>query len=207
MESAPPPEPPPISAGDPQPPLPQDKGWSWRKTVWVVLAVVVVAPLVFGPSVIVASLLHDIFGIRVVSEGVFMLVLSIPFAFAVAFGMVRRGLRRGWHLRTAVLQAWSIAAACLITIIVLIVQAFYTARNTSQDKTVLSNARGLAAAADQYFLENGTTSVALSQLIGPTAYLKALNAVDRETYPTHFTQGATITVTGIAGARTITYAP
>ncbi|MEI6987645.1 MAG: response regulator, partial [Rhodospirillaceae bacterium] len=65
----------------------------------------------------------------------------------------------------------------------------------------------LAAAADQYFLENGKRSVALSHLVGPKAYVKALNVVNGEAYPTHFTQGVTITVTGVAGARTITYAP
>jgi hypothetical protein len=77
----------------------------------------------------------------------------------------------------------------------------------SVDKAVLNNARQLAAAADQYYLENGVTSVARADLIGPTAYIRALNTVSGESYPTHFAQGVTITITGIAGARTITYAP
>ena len=36
---------------------------------------------------------------------------------------------------------------------------------------------------------------------------EALNLVANETYPDGYTQGQTITVGGIAGARTITYAP
>jgi type IV pilus assembly protein PilA len=31
--------------------------------------------------------------------------------------------------------------------------------------------------------------------------------VASETYPTNYTQGITITISGVAGARTITYAP
>jgi hypothetical protein len=43
--------------------------------------------------------------------------------------------------------------------------------------------------------------------VGPTNYLKELRIVNQETYPTRFTLGATITASGIAGTRTITYAP
>jgi hypothetical protein len=75
------------------------------------------------------------------------------------------------------------------------------------DKAVLNNARQLAAASDQYFLENGVSTVALKDIIGPTNYIKALNIVSSEAYPSAFTQGVTITISGIAGARTITYAP
>ncbi|MBI5771817.1 MAG: hypothetical protein HZA93_28860, partial [Verrucomicrobia bacterium] len=70
-----------------------------------------------------------------------------------------------------------------------------------------NNARQLAAAADQYFLENGVSSVSQGNLVGATNYVKALNLVANETYPAAFTQGSTITVDGIAGTRTITYAP
>jgi type IV pilus assembly protein PilA len=49
--------------------------------------------------------------------------------------------------------------------------------------------------------------VTLSDLLGPTSYVKALNTVALESYPTTFTQGITITISGVAGVRTITYAP
>ena len=87
------------------------------------------------------------------------------------------------------------------------IPAFQKVRTNSQDKAVLNNARQLSAGADQYYLENGVSSVALSALIGPTTYVKSLNSVALETYPLGFTQGITITITSVAGTRTITYAP
>ena len=87
------------------------------------------------------------------------------------------------------------------------IPAFQKVRQSSQDKAVLNNARQLAAAADQYFLENGVSSCLQTDLVGSTSYVKALNLVANETYPTGFTQGITITISGVAGQRTITYAP
>ena len=87
------------------------------------------------------------------------------------------------------------------------IPAFQKVRSASQDKTVLNNARQLSAAADQYYLEQGVSSVTLGNLIGTTNYVKALNLVANETYPAGYTQGEAITILGIAGIRTITYAP
>ena len=87
------------------------------------------------------------------------------------------------------------------------IPAFQKVRTTSQDKAVFNNARQLSAAADQYYLENGLSSVDLTALVGPTAYVKQLNTVANETYPSTYSQGQTITITGVAGTRTITYAP
>src|SRR5947208_95036 len=87
------------------------------------------------------------------------------------------------------------------------IPAFQKVRTSSQDKAVLNNARQLSAAADQYFLENGVSTVDITGLVGATNYVKAVNTVAGETYPTAYTQGITITIAGVAGARTITYAP
>ncbi len=87
------------------------------------------------------------------------------------------------------------------------IPAFQKVRQASQDKAVLNNARQLSAAADQYYLEYGGSSVPQANLIGATNYVKALNTVAGETYPTQYTQGETITIDSVAGARTITYAP
>src|SRR5471030_598652 len=87
------------------------------------------------------------------------------------------------------------------------IPAFQKVRQSSQDKAVLNNARQLAAAADQYFLENGVSSVTQGSLVGATNYVKALNLVANETYPAGFTQGITVTIAAVAGQRTITYAP
>ncbi len=87
------------------------------------------------------------------------------------------------------------------------IPAFQKVRVASQDKAVLNNARQMAAAADQYYLENGATFASSTSLVGPTSYVKALNTVASESYPANYTQGITITISGIASARTITYAP
>ena len=87
------------------------------------------------------------------------------------------------------------------------IPAFQKVRQSSQDKAVLNNARQLAGAADQYFLENGVSHAAKTDLVGSDKYVKSLNLVANETYPTDYTQGITITIDGVAGARTITYSP
>jgi len=87
------------------------------------------------------------------------------------------------------------------------IPAFQKVRQSSQDKAVLNNARQLSAAADQYFLENGVSTVGSANLVGSSNYVKAVNTVANESYPTGFTQGITITIGGVAGARTVTYAP
>ncbi len=87
------------------------------------------------------------------------------------------------------------------------IPAFQKVRQSSQDKAVLNNARQLGAAADQYFLENGVSSAAYSDLVGSDKYVKVVNTVAQEAYPAGYTQGITITVSAVAGARTVTYSP
>jgi type IV pilus assembly protein PilA len=87
------------------------------------------------------------------------------------------------------------------------IPAFQKVRQSSQDKAVLNNARQLSAAADQYYLENGVSTVASADLVGATNYVKVVNTVASETYPTNLEQGVTITISGIAGVRTVTYSP
>ena len=86
------------------------------------------------------------------------------------------------------------------------IPAFQKVRASSQDKAVLNNARQLSGAADQYYLEYGTASVASSQLIGISSYVKNLQTAAAEFYPLTFNQGQTITITNVGNARTITYA-
>ena len=85
------------------------------------------------------------------------------------------------------------------------IPGFQKVRLASQDKAVLNNARQLAAAADQYMMEYGVGFAAYASLVGATNYVKAINFAANETYPTDYTAGTTITVLGVAGARTITY--
>ncbi|MFP4069493.1 MAG: type IV pilin protein [Opitutales bacterium] len=67
------------------------------------------------------------------------------------------------------------------------IPAFNKVRATSQEKTITNNLRMLASAADQYFLENGETSVKTDELIGPNAYIRSLEPVMGETYPEEIT--------------------
>lgn len=87
------------------------------------------------------------------------------------------------------------------------IPAFQKVRASSQDKAVTNNLRQLSAAADQYFLETGNSSVSSEDLVGTnsTQYIKNLSTVAKETYPSGLTQGVELTASGVAGARTITY--
>ena len=85
------------------------------------------------------------------------------------------------------------------------IPAFQRVSNASQDKAVLNNARQLSAAADQYFLETGISTVTMTDLLGPTSYIKFLNTIASEVYPNYYTQATAITINSVAGTRTITY--
>lgn len=85
--------------------------------------------------------------------------------------------------------------------------AWQKVRSASQDKAVLNNARQLAAAADQYFLETGSGFAASTNLVGSGNYLKQFSTVASEVYPSFYTQGVTLTVTNVGSLRTITYTP
>lgn len=88
------------------------------------------------------------------------------------------------------------------------IPAFQKVRASSQDKTVLNNLRQLSSAADQYFLENGATSVATTVLVGTntTQYIRQVSPVAGESYVSPINQGAGLTASGIAGSRTVTFA-
>jgi type IV pilus assembly protein PilA len=107
-------------------------------------------------------------------------------------------------------RAFTLVEIMVVVVIIsllamLAIPGFQKVRLASQDKAVLNNARLLAAAADQYMMQEGATAVTITALVGPTNLIKFLNVVAGESYPEQYTQGVTITISGIAGARTITY--
>jgi hypothetical protein len=75
------------------------------------------------------------------------------------------------------------------------IPAFQKVRVASQEKAVMNNLRQLAAAADQHYLETGTTTATYDQLVGPTKYVKVVNPVAGENYRAlRFRQGEPIRV-------------
>ena len=76
------------------------------------------------------------------------------------------------------------------------IPAFKKVRDNSQTKAITNNLRQLASAADQYFLENGVTSVTSAALVGTSSYIKAVDQVAGETYPSPIEQGTPITASG-----------
>ena len=76
------------------------------------------------------------------------------------------------------------------------IPAFQKVRETSQTKAITNNLRQLASAADQYFIENGVTVAAQTELVCTDKYVKTLNPVAGETYPATITQGVAIEATG-----------
>jgi len=55
------------------------------------------------------------------------------------------------------------------------IPAFKKVRTSSQNKAVVNNIRQITSAADQYFLEEGLSAVAIVDLIGSDAYIKGVN--------------------------------
>ena len=75
----------------------------------------------------------------------------------------------------------------------------------AQERAVSNNVRKLAAAAEQYYVEYNTSSVARESLVGPDNYVKALMPFGEEIYPSEFQRGAPIVVTNLPGDRSLTY--
>ncbi len=100
-----------------------------------------------------------------------------------------------------------VVAIIMGALTVLGVIGYRKVRISSQDKAVLCPLRQLSAAADQYYLENGVSTVAYRDLVGATNYVKVIQTIAGETYPDYYTQGRPLIATGVAGTRTVTYAP
>ena len=87
------------------------------------------------------------------------------------------------------------------------IPAFQKVRAASQQKTILNNLRQLNAAAQQYYLENGVSTVGYTSLVGPTLYIKQIQSVAGELYSSlTFNQSdtsLTISAPNLGGSTTV----
>ena len=79
----------------------------------------------------------------------------------------------------------------------LAIPAFQKVRAASQNKIIVNNVRQITAAADQYFLENGVTTVIVDDLIGYDRHIKALPELANGDYAAAITQGGNYEVSGL----------
>jgi hypothetical protein len=87
------------------------------------------------------------------------------------------------------------------------IPAFQKVRTSSQEKAVMNNLRQLAAAADQYYLENGVSTTTYDNLVGPTKYVRRITPVVGENYrQLRFAQGQPLRLR-MPNGKMIEYAP
>ena len=97
----------------------------------------------------------------------------------------------------------AIVLAILAVLMVLVFPSWGNSR--AAERAVSNNVRKLAAAAEQYYLEYNTASVALEDLVGPNHYVKVLQPFGNETYPTEFERDAPIVVSNLPRGRSLTF--
>ena len=135
-----------------------------------------------------------------------LLVFSFILALLLVIGF-GRGLKSVSNTPESLRKGWNVTVLLALGIGVIFFMGYRYQHSQGQIKAVQGTGRQLSAAFDQYMLENGVSTAAFDDLVGPDKYVKAVIPVAGETYPVYFTQNITITITGVAGVRTVTYAP
>ena len=85
------------------------------------------------------------------------------------------------------------------------IPAFNKVRQTSQDKAVTNNLRQFASAAQQYMLDEGTSVVTLTEILGPGLHMTGLSSVADEDYSGITVGTNTTRVTASINGRTVAY--
>ncbi len=86
----------------------------------------------------------------------------------------------------------------------LAIPTYQRVRQQAREKAIVSNLRQLVAAAQQYMLQNGVTSVNGSQLIGTGKHINSITPVAGESYEIDFSENQT-SVSVTSEAVTVTY--
>jgi type IV pilus assembly protein PilA len=102
-------------------------------------------------------------------------------------------------MKTRKNQGFTLVEIMIVVVIIgllaaMAIPAFQKVRQSSQEKTLINDARQIAAGAQQYFLENGVSTVDADDIVGATGYVKKLgsgNALNQNT----LTQSETFSLT------------
>jgi type IV pilus assembly protein PilA len=203
MDASPIPEPP----AQPAASVGGEKPSLARNVSWIALCGLAVLPAA-GIEIVAVSAAMTSRDPNAPGTEAFQPLVAFAVTLALAAVLAWCGIKRGWNTPTVLRYGWIVTIILLVFLLLAMANAAGARLSPrSQDKAVLNNARQLAAAADDYFQTHAATTCHLADLVGSDNYIKTLYKVALETYPRHFTHGAPITVTGVAGARTVTYAP
>ncbi len=127
-----------------------------------------------------------VFFLGILSDGYFKeIVLWVAPAVVTAIAIAWI-VRLGWRAREpsrGQLCIWSLAASVVVVLTVLGGFEFRSFSRRTEEKVVLGDIRQLAAAVDQFALENpGRLYVGYDEIIGPECYIKAVNPIEHLDY-------------------------
>ncbi len=129
------------------------------------------------PVALGVSLIDDFFQAMRPFENQIIVGAAAILALAVAWPLLRLGLRKGWPRRNGMLLGWGIGAIVSIMLTWGGLLAWRTVRDSSKLKAMLP--RQPSAALDQFFLENpDRIFVRYDEIVGPNCYIKAYSATD-----------------------------
>jgi len=114
---------------------------------------------------------------------------------------------------TAEHKPFSLVEILIVLIIIALMSAmslpvFSMIRNSAREKRIVNNLRQLDAAAQQYYLENGSAVAPYAALVGEGKYLSELKAIAGEDYSVLVLEAAapevSITVPKLKGGKVVT---